>query len=139
MVSAAYNARKRASRKAARESGGASRKAARESGGASRKAGLPSRTGARKDDPATRRRRELEEAYVDTFMSNPMPAHAAGNPSFRQFVRDHARAMSDEALAAYVNLSSGADDDDAEAMSRDMNRAMGDVHRAAASMGKNFR
>ena len=73
------------------------------------------------------------------FMSNPLPAHAAQNRSFRQFVRDQARAMSDEALTAYVNLSSGVDDDDDEAMSRDMGRVMGGMHRAVAKMDKNFR
>lgn len=128
MGSAGYSARRRARRKAAKEPGGALEKG-----------GPPARTGARGDDPSAQRRRDLEDAYIDMFMSNPMPAHAAQNPSFRQFVRDQARAMSDEALTAYVNLSSGADDDDDEAMSRDMDRVMGGMRSATARMDKNFR
>lgn len=125
--SAGYNARKRARRKASSGSASGANAKARRAGGAA----APARPTGRANS-TLENRRELEEAYVDTFMDGPLPAHAAGNPSFRDFLRARARSMSDEALVAHCNLSSGADDDDDEAMSRDMELAMGDMMNAMA-------
>ena len=114
---AGYRARRRALKKAARAP---AREAKERDRQAKRKA---------KDADAAARtpRRELEDAYVKTFMEGPMPAHAAGNPSFAAFVRSRARSMPDESLRAYVNLARGDDDDDDAAMRRDMDLLMSDM------------
>lgn len=69
-------------------------------------------------------------------MDGPLPAHAAGNPSFRGFLRTRARTLSDEALAAHCNLAGGADDGDDAAMSRDMDLIMSDLMDGMAKMPK---
>ena len=130
--SAGYTARKRARRKASGGSTSGAKGKARRAGGSA----APARPAGRANSNLANRR-ELEEAYVDTFMDGPLPAQAADNPSFRDFLRARAHSMSDEALVAHCNLSSGADDDDDdEAMSRDMELAMGDMMNAMAKMPK---
>lgn len=107
---AGYRARRRALKKANRAS-------AREAKEGSRQA----RRKAREESLAAQGpRRELEDAYVRTFLEGPVPAHAAEDPSFAAFVRSRARSLPDESLRAYVNLAQGDDDDNDEAMRRDM-------------------
>lgn len=63
-------------------------------------------------------------------------AAAAARPSFRASLRAHAQSMSDEALAAYCNLSSDKNVDDNNAMLRDMDLVMRDaMSRMAKTMG----
>lgn len=114
---AGYRARRRALKKAARAP---AREAKERDRQAKRKA---------KDADAAARtpRRELEDAYVKAFMEGPVPAHAAGNPSFAAFVRSRARSLPDESLRAYVNLARGDDDDDEDAMRRDMDLLMSEM------------
>ena len=81
-----------------------------------------------------RNRRELEDALVDKFMNGPLPAHAVGNPSFREFLRTRARTLPDEALAARCNLASG--DGDNAAMSRDAELVMGNLMDGMTKMPK---
>lgn len=125
MGSAGYSARRRARKKASRESAHEAREKARREARRARGLGESARP-AEQADPARRRRRELED-YAEEILAGYAPAHAAGNPSFREFLRSQVRSMSDEALAAYSNLSSGGDDDDEAAMSRDMDLIMDEM------------
>lgn len=129
MGSAGYNARKKARRKASRGSASGAVAWARLAVGAAasaRRAGRPK--------PSLGNRRELEDALVDKFMNGPLPAHAVGNPSFREFLRTRARTLPDEALAARCNLASG--DGDNAAMSRDAELVMGDLMDGMTKMPK---
>lgn len=128
MGSAGYNARRRARKKATRESAREARENARREARRARGLGRTARP-AEQAEPARRHRRELEEAYVEEMLAGPAAALAAGNTSFQEFVRDYVRSMSDEALAAYYNLSSGGDDDDEVAMSQDMDLVMSEMRK----------
>ena len=114
---AGYRARRRALKKAAREPAREAKERDRRAKREAKDANAAARTP----------RRELEAVYVESFMEGPVAAHAAGNPSFVAFLRDKARSMSDESLRAYVNLARGDDDDDEDAMRRDMDLLMSDM------------
>ena len=108
----------------------------------SRETALQARSQARRDahekrlDPAAvQRRRELEEAYVDMVRYGGLPGPAE-NPSYIAFLRTRARSMSDEDLRAYVDLTSGADDDNEDAMNRDMAAVMSQMEQMAESVSK---
>ena len=77
------------------------------------------------DKPHGKKRRELEEAYVDEMLSGS--SRAGAPPAVREFFMARARTLSDEVLAAHCNLAGGKDYDDNSAMLRDLDMVMQDA------------
>ena len=131
MGSASYRARKRAQKKEARKSARETKDKALQARSKARRAVHEKRS----DPAAAQGRRELEDAYVDAVRYGGLPGPAE-NPSYIEFLRTQARSMSDDDLKAFVNLSSGADDDDEAAMGRDMDAAYSQMMRMIGSVSK---